>query len=939
MQDKTTKITLLVDGAQSKAETAEISKGFDGIAKSAQSSAVVSTGALNQIEASERALAVSTEQLQAIQSQLGATTTELANLQRRLAAAEELAATAAAEAAAAQKALTAATIEGGEAAELGAGKVVRLGVSVSKLGEVAIPGGRAMAMLAGSFSLAIIPQLALIAGIALLVGWIIQRIRATHDLITVNDEALKQDVASAKSMEGQQKLALDLQSLMLSYKSAKEALTKSTREETEGYYKVINAGEEWNKILASNSHGSAYAQIYANLFGTTLKDVEEKQQKLTQTRQKDEVALNKIIDQIRTFALETGKSSQEMLRAARSAGVEGDQLDALQKELTSAEYAQRRFNLAVQDAKLPSVDYSKTRDAILALQQSVKAGFDETTAAGIKRYDDQVRANASSLGKLSQAVKDHTIAMKDLDSQTQQAVARYDQLTAKVHSSAGAIRAYANELINLRKAAESAELQLKADTFEKRAEMIKIDIQAQRDHLEVNKRDRLAALDYLDRTERAQLEKLSQDKVKAEQMVAVETARIDIGAIKDEAERKRKLMEIDIALKELELQATIGGTKRGEELIDNWKRAKREEFNRWEKAENAKAWLEQRLIREEEERKYYENIKKEREKFFAQQRQAREEIERQYFEGLAGRFENVNAPFARGGREQTIDQKRLEQLDQTMQSLGITQSQFDVALQATNRDLGQFEQLMVRTQQFRTGNWFAGLIGSIKDVGKAFVLSGVLGQQWSQALVGAFDLAINSGANFISAFGKLLLGGMMQAFGQMAVTQGTFHILSGIARMATIWDFAGGLKEFAAGTALVAFGAALGAAGSMISKSATPTTAATASTAAGNTAAASSATPASVAPKPIFLSVPTAPKSAAERMLEAQRDLALQRSNRQALAQRDAMMASSGPITIAITLGNDASTQFLTGLMNKKGVLTIDNAIGRHRARLRAALS
>jgi len=202
-------------------------------------------------------------------------------------------------------------------------------------------------------------------------------------------------------------------------------------------------------------------------------------------------------------------------------------------------------------------------------------------------------------------------------------------------------------------------------------------------------------------------------------------------------------------------------------------------------------------------------------------------------------------------------------------------------------------------------------------------------------------LTINSGANFISAFGKLFLGGLMQAYGQAAITQGTFHILSGIARMATLWDFAGGLKEFAGGTALVAFGAALGAAGKMISSSATPSasSAATASSAAGNTAAATSSTPTTGAPKPVFLNVPTAPKSAAERLLEAQRDLALQRSNREALAQRDALLGQSGPVTIAITLGNDASTQFLTGLMNKKGVLTIDNAIGKHRMRLKAALS
>ena len=916
MEEKTTKITILVDGTQGKAETAEVSKGFDGIAKSAQSSAVVTTGAMNQIEASEKALAVTTEQLVSIQNQLEASTAEIATLQERLAAAEDQAATAAAQAAAAMRALAAGTTEAGEAADLTAGRMVRVGVAASRVADVAIVGGRAMSTLAGAFSVASLGTIALIAGIGILIGYLMQMFRAKEQDIQVTYDQIK---ANQQLLAAQQTGNLWTKTLAETTHDetvAKEALKQKISELhiARGNEADAIAGENRGlKEAARNQEDLrtklvmyAYAMVAST--GTIVENTEK--------RLEAEQGMLKEAEKLMDLRAAQGLSTEAMKAEMRTMSEDKNVLDMLIESINRGTYAEKQF--AEGHSALGRIKQKVAYDFAESEKKATKATLEAAVAAEIER---------EGLTKSQAVLKQADANMKLMEEHTK--------------DNTKALRAYNNELVNLAKAAKEAQIALESGEFQKRAQMIQIDIDAQRQHLEINKRDRLAALNYLAETERALLEKNSQDRIEAEQMVDVEIARMRLGADENEIDQKRKLMEIDIALKEQQLRKELDATVENEQRITDWKQAKREEFARWE-ADLEKKSLEARA---DAERQMLDELEREREARDKRTLADAVKLAKKMAEEVrqfAGQFQNLNAPFVGAERRPTIDQKAFDQLELTMRALSLTQGQFDVALQATNRDLAQFQQLMLRTQQFRTGNWFAGLIGSIKDVGKAFVLSGELGQQWSQAIVGAFDLTINSGANFVAAFGKLLLGGMMAAFGKMAITQGTFHILSGIARMATIWDFAGGLKEFAGGTALVAFGAALGAAGSMISSSATPSTAA-ASSAAGSTAAAASTTPAATGPKPVFLNVPSAAPSYAQetqrRMLEAQRDLAEQRSNREALAQRDALVAGLGPITIAITLGNDASTQFLTGLMNKKGVLTIDNAIGKHRQRLRTALS
>jgi hypothetical protein len=155
--------------------------------------------------------------------------------------------------------------------------------------------------------------------------------------------------------------------------------------------------------------------------------------------------------------------------------------------------------------------------------------------------------------------------------------------------------------------------------------------------------------------------------------------------------------------------------------------------------------------------------------------------------------------------------------------------------------------------------------------------------------------------------------------------------------MATIWDFAGGAREFAAGTALIAFGAALGAAGSAISSSARPSSGGGGASVAGSSGSGGSTTADTSGPRqPTLINVPTSAgrDQTAQRLVQGQRDLAVQRANREAVSQRQAVSGDGGPVQVMIQLGPDAGPKFLNDLIQGRGMITAKNAAGRYRGQL-----
>ena len=591
MSARVTKITMLVDTAQGQANVAELNASLSGNEKAFQANAVAASASLTR---TEQLLVVRNElKLQTAQVTAALKSENAALIEQRALASQSASAqaqlsgsiklqeeailkllveqrqlaiataqnnvalkgytSALAENTAvattnvvAQTEVAVAETEVATASELSTGHMVRVGVAISHLDGLAIHGGRSIGHLAEAFSAMSLGQLALIAGAAILIGWIIQQIHAEEKLIEINEEGLKLDLARARTVEARQNLTKDLTALLLQYQAGVVALAAAQTEETAKFYEVAEAQKLANDRAAAGIELSGYTIIWQKLTHSSLEAVKSKYEELTNARMKDEVMVEKATKDLITFARETNKSSSEVLAAARSIGIEGQALAELTTQLTGAELAQRRLNAAIEAQKAPQVDFTKTREGILPLQESVKSGLAEAAAAGVKRYDDQVRANAKSLGELSSAVKNHTIVMSDLNAETQTAVKRHEQLTEAHHSGAGAARSHAaaerslsNELVDLRKKAEDAEAALTLSDSNLQRKRIADQIQAEREHLAINKKDKTEALELLARIETALIAKVRKDELEKLHAALVQAEQERVAALQKEEQDLR----------------------------------------------------------------------------------------------------------------------------------------------------------------------------------------------------------------------------------------------------------------------------------------------------------------------------------------------------------------------------------------------------------------
>jgi hypothetical protein len=137
-----------------------------------------------------------------------------------------------------------------------------------------------------------------------------------------------------------------------------------------------------------------------------------------------------------------------------------------------------------------------------------------------------------------------------------------------------------------------------------------------------------------------------------------------------------------------------------------------------------------------------------------------------------------------------------------------------------NREAVNFE-LHLRAIDAFSGDasFLSGLTAALVGVINTFDVAQAAGFAFANAMQVAFDQAINHGKSFMEVFGKVLLAGFLSAIGQMAIQEGTYHILAGIAKLFNPFTAAAGAKEIAAGVALVAFGSALVAGASAITSS------------------------------------------------------------------------------------------------------------------------
>lgn len=1004
MSARVTKITMLVDTAPGQASVAELNASLTGNEKAFQANAVAASASLTQIE---RLLVVRNELKQQTVQVTAALRGENAALAEYRAVASQSASAAAQLSGTikvqedailrllveqqqltiattrnnvalkgysaavtentvavtgnvvANQALVVAQQETAVASELSTGHMVRVGVAISHLDGLAIHGGRSISHLTEAFSAMSLGQLAVIAGAAILIGWLVQRMHAEEKLIEINQEALKLDLARAKTSEGQQNLTKDLTALLIGYQVGIKSLAADQLKETEAYYALAAAEKVEDEMKARGVERSLQAQLTGKLLGVTLEDQKHKYQELTEKRQKDEESLHKTIEALVQFARESNQSTAQILAAARAYGVAGKALADLTVELTGATLAQRRLNAVIEAQKAPQVDYTKTREGVLPLQESVKSGMSEAAAAGVKRYDDQVRANSKSLGELSSAVKNHTIAMSDLNAETQQAVRRHEQLTEKHHAAAGGAKAYANELVNLTKKAEDAEAALLGDSFARREAAIQADIKSEREHLVINKRDRDAANAAIDREQKARLEKLSNDRVEAEQSVMVEIAKINIEGNESVIGRRLQSAQLEIALRVAALKKDFGDTAQTQDLIVLYRQAKEAEYARWfldltTKNEKARKDAEFQMMDEVQAERLRRDKKVLDEAVrLAKNRAAAEQAvggqiggtlvspaSAAQVAGLTKQIQQLGPAFLEAGKDANVVKRAFDQVDKLFGFVG--KDAHTLALQLKALEL------------YGKGDAFGGLKMSLKALGSELIHGGTLAMGFADTLANAFSQSLGNSNNFIRSMGASLVQGMtaiigqtLQQLGMRLIAHGITDILIGNAINSDPFTFGMGFPMIAAGHAEIAQGIIFGAAGGIVSglgqaaaNKINPQTGSSASSSASVTGGSSSSTSAASPAardrvvQPALLDVATSPRSAYDSWVDRAFGDNRRRADQEAINQRNSLQADSGPVTIELHLSADEALDLL---MKGKGVVRLDN-LGTHKQRIRRAL-
>jgi hypothetical protein len=584
-------------------------------------------------------------------------------------------------------------------------------------------------------------------------------------------------------------------------------------------------------------------------------------------------------------------NERQLYAEAKAAGADGNALAYLRGQIEATANAQEQLNAAVKNFRPAALD-TKAQEAIV---EQMRVGIISARSQGASiaqlapRVDELRQASAKlaaaqatetrttldknqahertrqvmegsylSLGGIIEQTKTYE---KNLDS----ASASLDKHTGAHNKGAAAARSYSNTLIDLRKRAEEEWAALSGDTFDQQEAKMRAADDALRAHLAVNNKDREAALAEIDSLERAQIAGINQKRLEAEHNVTNTIRQLRISSIQDESERRLAEIEFEVDRFAEARRKEFSDANLVYLMIDIYRRHLLDGFNKWESDQNAKHWQHQRAVREEEERKFWEHAKK---------------IE---FEARSNR----------AGRAATQDDTEA-QVQRLRKIFGSAET-----------GTRSFQLQMKAVEAMSNGHILSGLIAEFKAFTATMIESGQFADIWANAMVQTFDLVFNEGANFLETFGKMLLAGLLKAYGQMAIASGQYHVAEGIARMATIWDFAGGLKEFAAGTALLALGAAMVGAAGAISNSAHHSAAAgggAASAAAGGGSAAQAGGQAQRPPhQPTVINLSTA----------------------------------QPPVTVEVTYDATAFRSLFTKAMIKEGFIHEKTAAKRHKRTLR----
>jgi hypothetical protein len=703
--------------------------------------------------------------------------------------ADEEAKVSALEAARAEQAKAIANVEGAAAADLNARQMIVTAAAAGKVTGAAIPGARAIGVLAGAFSGMAIPQLAVIIGLGILVGELFKLGKAKEEQIALDEAGLKIDAERTTAMHTGTLFTKERATVMHDFTASNVALglaladlTKKEKAEDEAR-RAATEGEVNYKTAASEVY------LMNQLLGQTTEQLTKKEGEATAARVTATAAVQKEVEAYIKFGLEMRLSADAILEMARRTGAEIEVINALTAALDTATFATLRFKSG--QNVISETRFKVAHDAA-AVGQTLKHAEAE------RRFTDAIAAQGDETVKLARETE---LTEKNLKAFTE------------THRQGGAAaRATANELVNLRKQAQDALAALNQDNFAARDAKINNDIQAERDHLKINKRDKEEALQYLAVREQALHDKVAQDRAVAEQRLIDEIRAIEIAGIVDVYDREVEALKLKSQQKALAIQQEFGATDQSEQLLLRMKQAYADEFARWFIDRNRKAFEQLTTEGGRFENQLNAERAKEDSVFFKESLKDWELHEKQ-IQALIDKFGQKS-----GGHVSVLDVNQVDRINSRLNALGLSVKAVDERFGHATSNIHVFELRLKALEKYNKGDFFGGLRASVQAVALDFLESGRAAEAMANVIEDSFSAGIAAGGNFVSAFGAALVSGMAnivaQVLGQigiMLISRGVADVLMGLAINADPFTFGAGTALIAAGHAEILQGAAFSA--------------------------------------------------------------------------------------------------------------------------------
>jgi hypothetical protein len=276
-------------------------------------------------------------------------------------------------------------------------QTVQLSAAASRMTGAAIPGARAIGLLAGSFSLAAIPQFALIIGAGILIGKMLELAKAKDVHIELNDKLIAQDIVMAQTAE------------TAAERTSKEKVVRGDMIAILSL--LIDHSQKYTKALDDQKNAQidlTFAQIrqdeaavkfgddMGNLWVPGVKGAGQEVARLTEEMQKNQAELDKNIASMVKFANETGKANDVVIRQAQEMGADAETIKRLSDALNSATRAQQQWQAALDEQTIPAVNLRNTLEGEAQARKQLIERIQGQVAAG-KPLRDIVEANRSAL--------------------------------------------------------------------------------------------------------------------------------------------------------------------------------------------------------------------------------------------------------------------------------------------------------------------------------------------------------------------------------------------------------------------------------------------------------------------------------------------------------------------------------------------------------------